>query len=177
MQAWTITNEAGDVLYAQFLTSGPDELPSEAGWDHEDGHVYTMIDQIDPAIQTEFNGAVWERDLDEVKRRKWQEIKDARDAKRYGGFVTSKGKVDTDEDSQARISRQAARADRQGAAFSIEWTMFNNNVKNFNAAEMIAVDNEVSQFDAQCQKTAADLRAQIAAATTPEAVDAIQWPA
>ncbi len=177
-QAWTIIDGVtGKVRQASFLTSSLDEHPVDAGWDFNPSDEFIPIDQkIDPGLHVWKDGE-WSEDIEILRENKWREIKEIREAHRYGGFVTTKGKVNTDEVSQRRITSAARRAERLGAAFTVNWTMFNDNVRTFNAAQMLAVELEVGEFEEQCHAIGTELRTALKAATTKEQIDAIQWPA
>lgn len=125
----------------------------------------------------------WVQDLDPARHRAWAAVKAARDHAEWGGCDTPLGRVDTDPDSQRKISgavQMAMIAAAAGEAFALDWTMGNNLAVSHDAAAMIALGIAVGQHVAVCHAVATGKRAAIAAANDAEAIEAVDietgWP-
>ena len=120
-------------------------------------------------------------DLDWVKLDRWEKVKAYRDAHRFGGCMTAKGRVDTDIESQGKVTGAVSMAMLLGEAFIVNWTMEDNTVETFNAEEMKTMGLTCGLFAAQCHVVGQALRDAINACTTIEELDAIDieaapWP-
>lgn len=121
--------------------------------------------------------AVDMRSLDVAKAQTWERIKLSRDAAEAGNFTCAGSVYQTDLARIPGAALLALLAQMSGAAFSEDWTLFDNTVRTLDAAGMIAVG--VAQ-GAHIKSTFAigdGLRVQIAAATTNAQLDLIGWPA
>lgn len=119
------------------------------------------------------------RPLQQIKDDKWEEIKAARDAAEYGGFVCNDKRYDSDSISQQRIigSVSMAMLAAQGAQpFSIDWTLADNSVVTLDGAGMIAVGEALGVHVATQHATARTLRTQIELALERGEVAEIVWP-
>lgn len=121
------------------------------------------------------------RDLEQKKTGKWDEIKAARTADEFGAFAWGGYAFQCDEVSQRRI-QGAVQLAAMDAAFTIDWTLADNSVANFTAAEMIQIGVSLTNHVNACHAQSRALRAQIDAATTADELDsinyvfAVQWP-
>jgi hypothetical protein len=98
----------------------------------------------------------------------------------FGPFVCGGQTFDGDSESQRRIqgaAQLATLAQATGQPFSIDWTLADNTQATLTATEMIGVGVALGQHVNGAHGIARALRAQIDAATTPEELEAIQWPA
>lgn len=114
--------------------------------------------------------------LNEVKASRWTEAKAFRELATCGGCPTPKGRVDTSDGSQIKISgavQMAMIAQAAAQPFSIDWTMEDNSVVPHDEAEMIALGVAVGQHVATCFATAVAIREAINSAESVEAVQAI----
>ncbi|UAK24175.1 DUF4376 domain-containing protein [Sphingomonas nostoxanthinifaciens] len=105
--------------------------------------------------------------LDVARVAAWADALAYRNARQTGGCLTPLGRVDTDADSQRKISGAALAAliaKSAGQAFSIDWTMADNSVVTHDAAAMIAMGMAVTQYLDACQKAGTAKREQIEAA-------------
>lgn len=119
------------------------------------------------------------RTLDDRKAAQWALIKRARDAAEQAGFVWDGSMFDCDAISQSRIQGGALMATTallNSAAFSIDWTLADNTTRTLDAAQMIAVGLAMGQHIDSTHQIGRALRAQIDAATTAAAINAVQWP-
>lgn len=109
-----------------------------------------------------------------ARKNKWAEIKKARDAAEFGGFIWDGSPFDSDPKSQSRIqgAGQIAQLDPDA---SLEWTLQNNDVRTLNAAEIIQVGRTMGMHITGAHARGRVLRAQIDAATTVEAINLITW--
>lgn len=116
------------------------------------------------------------RQLAKARADRWAAAKAYRDARQVGGCTTQWGRVQTDDASQGRIGNAALGASIRKAAgqpFSINWTMADNTVAILDADGTIGLGFAVLSFVAACQDAGTAIRASIDAATTPDAVAAV----
>lgn len=114
------------------------------------------------------------RTLDQLKTAKLEEIRAARDAAEYGGFVWDGSAFDSDTASQQRIIG-ASQLATLTPGFSIDWTLSDNAVRTLNAQEMNQVGMALGQHVNNQHVKGRDLRQQVEAAQTKAEVDAIVW--
>lgn len=84
------------------------------------------------------------RTLNDIKTVKWQEIKQARDAAEYAGFVWDGSTFDSDAISQARI-QGAVQLAGMVPGFVIDWTLADNSVRTLSAGDTLAVGIALGQ--------------------------------
>lgn len=142
----------------------------------DNGALTDIPPRPDPNFVFDHDSKQWvdPRALSDVKASKWNEIKAARDATEYGGFVWDESTFDSDQASQQKImgAVQLAGLDPQ---FSVDWTLADNSVRTLDATQMTAVGVALGQHVNAQHVKARGLRQQIEAATTKEAVEAIAW--
>jgi len=141
----------------------PQGMPPSAwhAWD------WTALAWIDP------------RTLNDLKAAQWALIKRARDAAEQAGFVWDGSTFDCDPTSQSRIQGGALMATTallNSAPFGINWTLADNTTRTLDAAQMIAVGLAMGQHIDSTHQIGRALRAEIDAATTAAAINAVQWP-
>ena len=118
--------------------------------------------------------------MSEARAEAWSRIKSARESVEFGPFVWGGQTFDGDSESQRRIqgaAQLATLAQATGQPFSIDWTLADNTQATLTATEMIGVGVALGQHVNGAHGIARTLRTQIDAATTPEELEAIQWPA
>ncbi|WP_159915906.1 DUF4376 domain-containing protein [Pantoea sp. 18069] len=154
----------------------------------------TAFDPADPTasferaliedVSSDYAGGTWvpatsSDDLELAKLRKWAEVKGERDRLESGGFdVPGWGCFDSDSESRNRISGavMAAKIARDASQpYAINWTLADNSTAQLDADGIINVGfTLLAHVDGIHQRSRA-LFAEIHAAETTEAVDAIQW--
>ena len=107
-------------------------------------------------------------------------VKAMRDRIEWAGCSTPYGPIDTDPDSQRKVSGGSAAAPALGAAFAKDWRMADDTIVALDATKMIEVGLlGVAHVDA-CQQRKNALDAPIAAAYLIQDLDAIDietgWP-
>lgn len=149
------------------------------------------LDTSEAGIQTwEFSGPYMGRfcleviSIETARARAWEAVKAARDAHESGGAASPLGVVDSDPVSIGRITGAVVMAQvalGAGAPFTIDWTMADNSTETHDAAAMIAMGVAVGAHVDAVHAHARTLRGEIEAATTLEALAAIDfeggWPA
>jgi len=122
-------------------------------------------------------------DLPDMRARRWRKVKAARDAAEWSGCTTQLGRVDTDPDSQRKVSgsvQMAMIAQAAGVPFDLAWTMQDNRSVMHDADAMIGMGVAVGRHVAACHAVALAKRAVIDAADTAEAIAAVDieggWP-
>ena len=130
-----------------------------------DCHVFNYADRVwvDP------------RTLDDLKAAKWAEIRLARDAADFNGFVWQGRRFDSDQISQGRITG-AVQLAQMSPSFSISWTLADNTVMDLDADQMQAVGAALGAHVSAQHSLARQLRTQINAATTAAQLAGIHWP-
>lgn len=118
--------------------------------------------------------------LDVLKAAQWTALKRHRDLLEASGFPYLGKTVDSDSRSVQRINTavQAAQAAMgAGVPFSIVWTCADNSLLTLDGPGMLGMPVALATYADQLHQTCKTLRAQIEAATTPAAVQAVAWPA
>lgn len=107
-------------------------------------------------------------------------LKARRDTAEWAGVQTGQGEVDSDPDSQRKISGAVTMAMLGGESFSMQWRMKDNSVVTLNAAQTIAMGVAVGQHVAACQVNKNTIDSLIEACTTVEELLAVDieegWP-
>lgn len=107
-------------------------------------------------------------------------VKLKRDLFEHAGCATADGPIDTDPDSQRKVSGAATMALALGAAFTMDWRMADDSIVTLDATQMITVGVAVAQHVAACQARKNELDEAIVAAadlTELAAIDIeIGWP-
>ena len=159
----------------------------------QDTYVIPSIIKIDSLADVEyiltytnapFDGAVIVPDetatLDSKKARKKAELKLKRDSIEWGGVQTPLGVVDSDPDSQRKISGVVTMAILVGTKFSIEWRMRDNSVVTHNHDQIVALGMAVGEHVSLCQNRKNELEVDIDSSTTEEELSFIDitvgWP-
>lgn len=129
-----------------------------------------------PSPQHTFNYATkqWVYDLSVNRDKKWLEIKSARSAEEFGTFVWNDHEFDCDELSQRRIQGavQLAAIDPD---MTLDWTLADNSVQTFTAAEYVQIGQALATHVSQCHERGRILRQQINQAATESELEAIVW--
>lgn len=122
----------------------------------------------------DYNTGAWGFDLSTAKHEAWSMIKVARDIEEYTVFVWNSYTFDANERSQQRIMAAVQRA-QLDATTTVTWTLSNNTTATFNATELKQIGQALSSHVDSCHDKARTKRAEIEAATTKAALDAITW--
>ena len=114
-------------------------------------------------------------ELGEAKSRKWKAVKALRNRTIEGGCETVLGRMDSDEESRARIVSAMVNA-QIDATFRVNWTMADNSQVPHSASAIIAAGLAINRFITTQHANAAVLRAAINACKTVKEVEAIVTP-
>lgn len=114
------------------------------------------------------------RDLEQKKQDKWAEIKAARTAQEFGSFEWGGYTFQCDEVSQRRI-QGAVQLAMLDPALTLDWTLADNTVQTFTAAEFEAIGQALAAHVGQCHERGRILRQEIDAATSEQDLEAISW--
>jgi len=135
-----------------------------------------------PSFNHRFNylAGEWEdvRDLDQLKRDKWQEIKKARDAHEFGGFTWGAYLFDSDQLSQQRIGQAAQAAlfsQSTDQAYHQDWTLANNTVVSLSAQDMLDVALAMGTHIGNAHTRARELREMVFATNSAEELNQLTW--
>ena len=122
--------------------------------------------------------------LSGTKAEAWLKVRARRDQAEAAGCNTALGRIDTDADSQRKISgavQMALIALTAGQSFSVGWTMHDNTTVEHDAQAMIDLGLAAGAHVATCHAVAVAKRALIMAASTIAEVEAVSiedgWPA
>ena len=110
--------------------------------------------------------------LEEAQTRKIEEFKAARDAEEIEPIEVDGALFDYDEKARDRISAAIIALENGG---SIAWTLADNTSKTVTAADLKAVIAAVAVRSNTLHVKYRQLKEQVLAATTNEAVEAITW--
>lgn len=118
----------------------------------------------------------WEdpRTVQELKRNKWRDIKEAREAAINAVLITPYGMFDSDAKSRATITGAVLMASLY-SEFSIDWTLADNTLRTLNAQEMISVGMYLSSHTSLNYQKGRRLRIELEAALTIKEVASISW--
>lgn len=121
------------------------------------------------------SGLIDERSLAQAKADKWREIKKARAAAEAAGFTVGGYTFDSDPASQAAIAAAVQDMSMAGGPATVAWTLANETTVTITATQMRAVLRALRNHIQTQRDKATNLRADIEAATTVAAVDALHW--
>lgn len=129
-----------------------------------------------PAEGYEFNysSGAWELDLALARSVKWDAIKAARDAQEFSQFDWGGYTFQCDEVSQRRI-QGAVQLAAIDSAMTLDWTLADNSVQTFTAAEYVQIGQALANHVSQCHARGRILRQEIDSATNQEELEAIVW--
>lgn len=118
-----------------------------------------------------------ERTLEETKTQKWEAIKETRSKEEYKPFTYDGCLFDANVTKITAASQLAFMAKVTGQPFAMNWTLFDNSVKELDADAMMAVGLALGQHVDSVYNIARQLRDAINAAQTKEEVELVAWPA
>jgi hypothetical protein len=122
----------------------------------------------------------WAYDLTEGRAQSWSRIKSARKSAEFGPFVWGGHVFDGDEVSRSRFGVALEGAKEAISAgnttWSKPWKLANNAVIMLSAPDLVEVVRAHGENMEAAHATAGVLSYFIDAATTPEELEAIQWP-
>lgn len=112
----------------------------------------------------------------DMRDERWAEARRYREQCTNGGCATAWGRVDTDSDSQIKVSgavQMAMLAQMAGDPYSIDWTMADNSQVTLDAAGMMQMGVTVGEHVKACHAAGTNIRAAIEAAADEAALAAI----
>lgn len=107
---------------------------------------------------------------------KWEQMKLLRTTSELKPFTCDGATYDSNKEQIMGAVQLATLAQLAGQPFSIDWTLKDNSTKTLNASAMIAVGIALGKHVAAIYDQGRVIRDRIAAATTVEAINAIEWP-
>lgn len=116
--------------------------------------------------------------LEVFRARRWEALKAARDAAIDGGVDTPFGRFDTDATSRALLGDAVLGAQimiAQNLPFEVTWTLADNSSVTLTAQQLVQVGLLALAHVAACHDRGRQRRAQLAAATTREAIEGVVW--
>lgn len=135
---------------------------AEKGAQPSAGHIFNYVT------------GVWELDIALARRLKWDAIKAARTAQEFDSFEWGGYVFQCDEVSQRRI-QGAVQLAMLDSTLTLDWTLADNTVQAFTAAEFEAIGQALAAHVSQCHTRGRILRQEIDAATSEQDLEAISW--
>jgi len=113
--------------------------------------------------------------LDELKEKKRNELKIARDENEQDYFIYDGNRYNSDQVSCTRITDTVLIANAVGDGFKIIWTDYDNVGHELNKDDMTGLLMALGQHSQACHYQYNALKEQIANATTEDEINAIVW--
>lgn len=146
-------------LEAEEVTVGEETVTIEKGYQIFEGEDYTY--RLADAL------------LDNAAEDKWTEVKAKRDSVEYGGCETALGDVQTDAESQQRITSTAVFAMLGTTTWQTGWTMSDNTVVLHNKDEFLLLAATVGTHIADAHSRSQSLRELVYSQTAVEDIEAL----
>jgi hypothetical protein len=122
----------------------------------------------------DYANGIWSLDLSLAKDARWAQIKSDRFIDEFGSFKWNGYIFQCDEVSQRRI-QGAVQLAMMSENFTIDWTLLDNTVITLTAQEMIEVGQHLAAHVNACHVKSRQLRTQIDAAESIDAINLIEW--
>ena len=151
-----------------------DDVPDIEGKYVVDGQLVDLPDQPSDWHDFNYETRQWELNLHKAKSRKWSEIKQERNQVEFGTFDWGGYTFQCDEVSQRRI-QGAVQLAAIDSTMTLDWTLSDNTVQTFTAAEYVQIGQALANHVSQCHERGRILRQQIQSATTQAELEAIVW--
>ncbi|RZA26856.1 MAG: DUF4376 domain-containing protein [Proteobacteria bacterium] len=155
-----------DFIATEFLADGASLDAIEEKLITWEGSPFQGGNQVVDSIET----------LDVARRRAWAAVKAARAAAEGGVFAFDENIYDADTLRISGAVQLAVLAKANDLPYSETWTLADNSTRALDADQVIALGIALGQYVSSVYSTGRALRAQIEAAETIEALNAIRWP-
>lgn len=155
------------------LTLFSDVTPSEDYY-VKDGVLTNRNEKPSHAHEFNFDSEQWELNIDLARQIKWSDLKANRDAQEFGVFDWGGYTFQCDEVSQRRI-QGAVQLAAIDSTMTLDWTLADNSVQTFTAAEYVQIGQALANHVSQCHERGRILRQQIESATTEAELEVIVW--
>jgi hypothetical protein len=162
--------EAPDGLYLEY--EGEEEV--KVDWYVSGQEVLPKPEQPSAEYVFDYSAGQWAFDLELAKIKKWDSIKTQRNAQEFGSFQWGDYTFDCNEVSQRRI-QGAVQLAAIDSDMTLEWTLSDNSVQIFTAAEYIQIGQALATHVSQCHERGRILRQEINQAATESELEAIVW--
>lgn len=156
----------------QFIVT--EKTPDYINYYVENGDVFRKPIQESKYQEFNYETNQWEFSLSYSRQSKWDDIKAARTAQEFGSFEWGGYTFQCDEVSQRRI-QGAVQLAMLDPALTLDWTLADNTVQTFTAAEFEAIGQALAAHVGQCHERGRILRQEIDAATSEQDLEAISW--
>lgn len=150
-----------------------DSKPTELQY-VKNGQIADCGDRPSNGYQFNYATEQWELEIDLARQIRWSALKADRDAQEFGTFDWGGYTFQCDEVSQRRI-QGAVQLAAIDSAMTLDWTLADNTVQNFTAAEYVQIGQALANHVSQCHERGRILRQQIDSATTQAELEAIVW--
>lgn len=176
MPYWAEVLPGGKIYSCGHFEEGAPLRPTMGGVFHEVDRYY------DPKLFGYKNGKVVPieqvESLDEIKAKKWAEIKARRDQAEFDSFTYNGMQFDGDLDAQRRLGNYISVSKTAIAAeqpFSVDFTLADNTVVTLTAKDFLGIELAKANQIAEVFSKAAALRERINNAQSRAALDKIRW--
>ncbi|MDA3493228.1 DUF4376 domain-containing protein [Acinetobacter pittii] len=109
------------------------------------------------------------RSLEEVKRHKWELIKQQRDLYEFGGFEFENNLFDSDANSQLRIATAAL------IGVKVEWTLKDNTIVELDPEQLIGLKNALALHISNVHERGRIARSKIELSSTIDEIESITY--
>lgn len=109
------------------------------------------------------------RSLEDVKKHKWEHIKQQRDQFEFGGFEFENNVFDSDSNSQLRIATAAL------LGVAVEWTLKDNKVVRLSPEQLISLKNTLALHISNAHERGRIARLKIETSLTIEEVELLTF--
>lgn len=116
----------------------------------------------------------WQFDLEASRAAVWAHMKYEREKAEFGTFDWGGYTFQCDEVSQRRI-QGAVQLASIDSTMTLDWTLADNTVQTFTAAEYVQIGQALANHVSQCHERGRILRQQIESSTTQAELEAIVW--
>lgn len=146
----------------------------------EDYYVSDSQELLEKGVKTtelqdfDYQEKQWVTNIDIAKERLWNAIKSKRTEAEFGNFEWDGYVFECDEVSQRRI-QGAVQLAALDSAITLDWTLADNSVQTFSAADYIQIGQALANHVSQCHERGRILRQQINSSTTEAELEAIVW--
>ena len=140
----------------------------------DNGAIESMGDAPSQHHVFSFDQKQWQYNLEGHKTATWQDVKAARTSQEFGTFDWGGYTFQCDEVSQRRI-QGAVQLAGIDSTMTLDWTLADNTVQTFTAAEYVQIGQALANHVSQCHERGRILRQQIQSATTEAELEAIVW--
>lgn len=156
----------------QFILT--DKTPDYLTYYVDNGDVFRKPEQQNQYQEFDYQTKQWVFSLDYSRSLKWEEIKTIRTVQEFSEFAWQGHIFQCNEVSQKRI-QSAVQLAILDDLLILDWTLANNSVETFNAANFVSIGKALANHVSECHQNSRIKREEIYQATTEAELAAITW--